>query len=82
MADKELILVRHAKSSWGDVDLDDHDRPLNRRGECNAPEMGVRLAGTGVRPQAMFTSTAVRAATTAEIFAEAFGFPPGYCPQR
>ena len=75
MADKELILVRHAKSSWGDVDLDDHDRPLNRRGECNAPEMGVRLAGTGVRPQAMFTSTAVRAATTAEIIAEAFGFP-------
>ena len=40
-------------------------------------EMGVRLAGTGVRPQAMFTSTAVRAATTAEIIAEAIGFPQG-----
>ena len=77
MADKELILVRHAKSSWGDVDLDDHDRPLNGRGERNAPEMGVRLAGTGVRPQAMFTSTALRAATTAEIIAEAIGFPQG-----
>ena len=77
MADKELILVRHAKSSWGDINLDDHDRPLNRRGERNAPEMGVRLAGTGVRPQAMFTSTALRAATTAEIIAEAIGFPQG-----
>ena len=77
MADKELILVRHAKSSWGDMDLDDHDRPLNGRGERNAPEMGVRLAGTGVRPQAMFTSTALRAATTAEIIAEAIGFPQG-----
>ncbi len=77
MADKELILVRHAKSSWGDINLDDHDRPLNGRGERNAPEMGVRLAGTGVRPQAMFTSTALRAATTAEIIAEAIGFPQG-----
>ena len=77
MADKELILVRHAKSSSGDMNLDDHDRPLNGRGERNAPEMGVRLAGTGGRPQAMFTSTALRAATTAEIIAEAIGFPQG-----
>ena len=75
MADKELILIRHAKSSWGDPSLADHDRPLNKRGERNAPEMGIRLTASGVRPEAMFTSTAVRAATTAEIVAEAIEFP-------
>ena len=60
MADKELILLRHAKSGWGNPSLADHDRPLNKRGERNAPEMGVRLVAMGVRPEAMFTSTAVR----------------------
>ena len=74
MADKELILVRHAKSSWGNSGLADHDRPLNKRGERNAPGMGKRLDAQGVRPDAMFTSTAMRAATTADIIASAIGF--------
>jgi len=74
MADKELILVRHAKSSWGDPGLADHDRPLNKRGEHNAPEMGQRLESHGVRPDAIFTSTAMRAATTADTIAGMIGF--------
>ena len=74
MADKELILVRHAKSSWGDPSLADHDRSLNKRGERNAPEMGKRLEAHGVRPDAMFTSTAMRAATTAGVIASTIGF--------
>ena len=40
---KELILIRHAKSSWKDSSLDDRERPLNKRGERDAPEMGARL---------------------------------------
>ena len=41
---KTLILVRHAKSSWKDAYLLDIDRPLNKRGQRDAPMMGKRLA--------------------------------------
>jgi phosphohistidine phosphatase len=73
---KELLLVRHAKSSWDDPSLDDHDRPLNERGLRNAPEMGKRLQGSIVRLDLWISSTALRAITTAEILAEQVGFPP------
>ena len=72
---KELLLVRHAKSSWDDPYLDDHDRPLNERGLQNAPEMGKRLQGLSIRPEVWISSTALRAITTAEIIAEQVGFP-------
>ena len=72
---KELLLVRHAKSSWDDPYLDDHDRPLNERGLRNAPEMGKRLQGRGILPEVWISSTALRAITTAEIIAEQIGFP-------
>lgn len=71
----ELILVRHAKSDWSDPSLRDHDRPLNGRGRKNAPEMADRLASTRVRVDLILSSTAVRARTTAEAFAEALGAP-------
>lgn len=68
-----LVLVRHAKSDWGDPFLDDHDRPLNDRGRRDAPRMARRLAETGFRPDALLSSTAVRARATAEAFAEELG---------
>jgi phosphohistidine phosphatase len=71
---KELLLVRHAKSSWDDPYLDDHDRPLNDRGLRNAPEMGRRMQGLSIRPDVYISSTALRAITTAEILAEQVGF--------
>ncbi|MCH5374620.1 MAG: histidine phosphatase family protein, partial [Planctomycetes bacterium] len=37
---KTLLILRHAKSSWGDPSLADHDRPLNARGKRDAPRMG------------------------------------------
>jgi phosphohistidine phosphatase len=64
-----LALVRHAKSDWGDPSLDDHDRPLNDRGKRDAPRMARRLAETGLRPDVILSSTALRARTTAEAFA-------------
>ncbi len=70
-----LALVRHAKSDWGDPGLDDHDRPLNGRGLRDAPRMAAGLAETGFRPAMILSSTAVRARTTAEFFAEALGVP-------
>ncbi|SFS17852.1 phosphohistidine phosphatase [Microbacterium sp. cf046] len=67
-----LVLVRHAKSDWGDPSLDDHDRPLNDRGMRDAPRMARALAETGFRPEVILSSTALRARTTAEAFAAEF----------
>lgn len=70
---KTLYLVRHAKSSWKDVDLDDFERPLNKRGKRDAPFMGNKLKKMGIKPDKIISSPAVRAKATAEFFAKAFG---------
>lgn len=72
---KELILVRHAKSSWKDPTLRDHDRLLNKRGKRDAPEMGERLARSGCDPDLMVSSSAVRALDTARSVAGKLGYP-------
>lgn len=72
---KELILVRHAKSSWKDPTLSDHDRPLNKRGKRDAPEMGERLAASGYDPDLIVSSSAVRALDTARTIAGKLGYP-------
>ena len=72
---KTLTLVRHAKSSWKDTSLADRDRPLNKRGEQDAPEMGRRIVAAGIRPSLIVSSPAVRAWTTARIIADAIGYP-------
>jgi len=71
-----LVLVRHAKSDWGDPGLDDHDRPLNDRGLRDAPAAAQRLAATGLRLDALLSSTALRARTTAGFFGAALGRDP------
>jgi phosphohistidine phosphatase len=68
---KTLILMRHAKSSWDNPHQTDHDRPLNKRGRRNAPEMGARFAREQIKPDTIVTSTAVRAKETAELVMEA-----------
>jgi len=68
-----LVLVRHAKSDWGDDSLDDHDRPLGSRGLRDAPVMAARLRDSGFRVDAILSSTALRARTTAAYFAAALG---------
>ncbi len=72
---KRLTLVRHAKSDWSDPSLSDFDRPLNARGERDAPEMAARLVTAGLLPTLMISSPALRALTTAGVFADAFGSP-------
>ncbi len=67
---KRLTLMRHAKSDWNNPNLSDFDRPLNRRGFCDAPEMGRRYAARIGSPDCIHTSTAVRARQTAGLFAE------------
>jgi phosphohistidine phosphatase len=73
---KLLTLIRHAKSSWKREDLTDFERPLNDRGERDAPRMGERLAAEGVRPERIVSSSAVRAEQTARKIAEALGLEP------
>jgi phosphohistidine phosphatase len=72
---RHLTLVRHAKSDWKNADLKDIDRPLNRRGLREAPQMAARLAEQGSRPDLMLTSPAVRALETARVFAKALEYP-------
>jgi phosphohistidine phosphatase len=72
---KKLMLVRHAKSDWGDNQLNDFDRPLNNRGLKTAPEMAARLLKKDLIPQHIISSPALRAKTTAYIFADALGLP-------
>lgn len=70
---KHIFFIRHAKSSWEDYRLDDHDRPLNKRGKRDAPNMARRLVGLDPAPQGILTSTAKRAKVTAKVFRDAFG---------
>jgi len=72
---KQLYLIRHAKSSWEHNDLHDHDRPLNKRGLQDAPEMGNRLKSLGITPSALITSTANRALSTAKAIAAQIKYP-------
>ncbi len=72
---KTLTLVRHAKSSWNDPGLADRDRPLNGRGEHDAPMMGARIRDHELRPSLIVSSPAVRAWTTARIIAAEIGYP-------
>lgn len=72
---RQLTLLRHAKSSWDDAGLKDRERPLNERGEHDAPLMGRRLHARGARPTLFLTSPAVRARRTAQIIAREIGYP-------
>ena len=71
---KTLYLVRHAKSSWKFPDLADFDRPLNRRGQRDAPMMGQRLHQRGVLPDLIISSPARRTQQTARALAEETGY--------
>jgi len=72
---KRLFLIRHAKSSWGQPDLSDFDRPLNKRGKRNGSEMAVRLARLSVVPDLILASSAKRAKKTARYMAKGTGYP-------
>jgi phosphohistidine phosphatase len=73
---KQLLLIRHGKSDWDHPGLSDHDRPLNDRGRRDCPRMAEALRRRGIFPELIVTSTAVRAATTAEAIALGLGYDP------
>lgn len=61
---RRLILTRHAKSSWDDARLNDHDRPLNKRGQRAAMELGEWLVSRGYEPDEVLCSTSLRTRET------------------
>ena len=67
---KKLFLVRHGKSSWDFPELEDFDRPLNKRGNKDAPLMGKILAKKDITPDFIYSSPANRALKTALIIAD------------
>ncbi len=71
---KKLYLIRHAKSSWSNPLLDDFDRPLNKRGKTNAPFMANLLLKKEIFPDLILSSSALRAKSTAKIFAQELQF--------
>ncbi|MBP7998712.1 MAG: histidine phosphatase family protein [Chloroflexi bacterium] len=66
---KTLLILRHAKSSWANVNQTDHERPLNGRGKKDAPQVGRVLKEKQITPDLIITSTAERALATAEAAA-------------
>ena len=68
---KTLLVLRHAKSSWNDISCDDHDRPLNARGQRDAPRMGRLLQVEQLVPDLVLSSTARRARETVELVVDA-----------
>ena len=70
---KTIVICRHAKSDWN-TGSSDFDRPLNKRGQGDAPLMGKLLHGYDLSPDLIISSPANRARTTAEIIAKEIGY--------
>lgn len=71
---KTLLLLRHAKSDWGDFDLKDFERPLAKRGQKDAPRMGAVLKNFGLVPDQIISSPAERARQTSQLVAKHCGY--------
>lgn len=71
----ELLIARHARAA-GEPGVDDFARPLDARGEQDAPRMAARLHAAGLRPQRMLASPALRTMTTARALVAGLGFDP------
>jgi len=71
---KTLFLMRHAKSSWKDDSLADHERPLKKRGKKDIKLIAKIMKKNDLNPDLIITSSAVRAKETADLLAEALGF--------
>ncbi len=73
---RTLLLVRHAKSDWGDPARPDHQRSLNARGQRDAPRMGAWIAERGFVPAEVLCSDAARTQETLALMLPAWGLPP------
>ena len=71
---KTLLLMRHAKSSWKEKELPDHDRPLKKRGRKDITNMAKVLKKKELVPDLILSSAAVRAKDTATLLIEKLNY--------
>jgi phosphohistidine phosphatase len=71
---KTLLLLRHAKSSWNDSEIDDHERPLKKRGKKDARRIGRLLKEENLLPELVLSSSAKRCRGTAEEVIQHSGY--------
>jgi phosphohistidine phosphatase len=71
---KTLLILRHAKSSWKDTEMPDHERLLNKRGKNEAPQVGKYLREQGLMPDLILSSTAKRAQATVNLVVKACSY--------
>ena len=71
---KKLYLIRHAKSDWSNSKLEDYDRPLNKRGERDAPLMASILKQKNANPDLIISSPAYRTKKTAKIIKKGIAY--------
>ena len=72
---KRLTILRHAKSSWKDRELNDFDRPLNARGRKAARLMGHEMTERGMRFDSVLASPAFRIRETIDGVSEGHQLP-------
>ncbi|RKK02225.1 histidine phosphatase family protein [Pseudoroseomonas wenyumeiae] len=72
---RQLILLRHAKSSWDDPAMPDHARPLNARGKRAAVVMAAVMRDLGLAPDAVLVSSARRTLQTLEALSPLLDSP-------
>jgi phosphohistidine phosphatase len=70
---KTLYLLRHAKSSWGDSTIADHDRALAPRGMRAARAMAKHIEHGGIRPALVLCSSSRRTRDTLQAVAASLG---------
>lgn len=79
---KKLFIIRHAKSDWENTQLDDYDRPLNEKGLEDANSMANYLKNKNIEIDLFLTSPAIRARSTAQIFAQTLDFKKSITPNQ
>lgn len=67
---KTINLIRHAKSSWDNIELTDFERPLNKRGINDAKKIGIRLNQLGFNPDLILASSSIRTTETIQLLCE------------
>jgi len=72
---KQLFIARHAKSSWDDFAIEDHERPILEKGKQKSEKVAAALKQKKILPDLIISSTAKRAKETAIILATGLGYP-------
>ncbi len=71
---KTLYLIRHAKSGWSEPDTSDFERSISKKGKKDINTMGSYLSLTGVQPQLILSSCALRAQETTDLLAKKISY--------